>query len=211
MSERRVPKGRVLLEGRVPLAWIAGVIAALGVLATVAVIVLSAGYTNSRCEACHMIKPEVVSYQKTAHYRAGVSCQHCHTKPGVFNYVIRNLQGINNVFLYVSNTYQRPITTFVGTGNCVQCHSKSEIEKDQVSGNIRVNHVGLREAGYQCVTCHANIARIQARSSRWRAPPRTRCRSVPAATTERLCPTPAISVTWAARPPRRSTCPSQAT
>jgi len=154
----KIPKGRVLLEGRVPLAWIAGVLVALGIVCTVAVVVLSAVYTGSRCEACHIIKPEVVTYRQTAHYRAGVSCQECHTKPGVFNYVIRNLQGINNFFLYFSNTYQRPITTFVGTNNCVQCHPKSEIEKDQVFGNIRVNHKGLREAGYQCVTCHANIS-----------------------------------------------------
>ena len=27
-----------------------------------------------------------------------------------------------NLILYVSNTYQRPITTFVGADNCVQCH-----------------------------------------------------------------------------------------
>ena len=27
-----------------------------------------------------------------------------------------------------------------------------------VVGNIRVNHTGLREAGYQCLTCHANIS-----------------------------------------------------
>ena len=140
----KIPGGRVLLEGRVPLAWLAGVIVALGILCTMAFIAFSAVYTSSRCEACHIIKPEVVTYQQTAHYRAGVSCQECHTKPGVFNYVIRNMQGLNNFFLYFSNTYQRPITTFVGTNNCVQCHPKSEIEKDQVFGNIRVNHKGLR-------------------------------------------------------------------
>ena len=98
------------------------------------------------------------TYKQSPHYRAGVGCQKCHTKPGVFNYFIRNLQGVTNLILYVSNTYERPITTFVGSDNCVQCHPKSEIEKDQVFGNIRVNHTGLREAGYQCVTCHANIS-----------------------------------------------------
>ena len=40
----------------------------------------------------------------------------------------------------------------------MQCHPKSQIERDQVFNNIRVNHTGLREAGYQCVTCHANIS-----------------------------------------------------
>jgi nitrate/TMAO reductase-like tetraheme cytochrome c subunit len=158
VAERRVPRGRVLLEGRVPLAWIAGVLVVLGLMGLAAFIGFSTLYTNSRCEVCHMIKPEVVTYSHTPHYKAGVKCQDCHTKPGVFNYVIRNMQGLTNVILYVSNTYERPITTFVGTNNCVQCHPKSQIEKDQVVGNIRVNHTGLREAGYQCITCHANIA-----------------------------------------------------
>ena len=104
------------------------------------------------------IKPEVTTYERTAHYRAGVACQQCHTKPGVFNYLIRNLQGATNIILYVSNSYERPLTTAVGTNNCVQCHPKSQIERDQVFNNIRVNHTGLREAGYQCITCHADIS-----------------------------------------------------
>ena len=40
----------------------------------------------------------------------------------------------------------------------MQCHPKSQIERDQVFNNIRVNHTGLREAGYQCITCHADIS-----------------------------------------------------
>ncbi len=87
-----------------------------------------------------------------------MGCQQCHTKPGVFNYFIRNLQGLTNIILYVSNTYERPLTTAVGTNNCVQCHPKSQLERDQVFNNIRVNHTGLREAGYQCITCHADIS-----------------------------------------------------
>ena len=82
----------------------------------------------------------------------------CSGYAGVFNYLIRNLQGVTNLILYASNTYQRPLTTTVGTNNCVQCHPKSQIERDQVYNNIRVNHKGLREAGYQCVTCHADIS-----------------------------------------------------
>ena len=158
MTRRKRAKSAVLLEGRIPLGWILGVLAALGLLSLAAFIGLSTVYTSSRCEICHIIKPEVETYKRSTHYAAGVSCQQCHTKPGVFNYVIRNMQGVTNYFLYFSNTYERPITTFVGSNNCVQCHPKSEIEKDHVSGYIRINHKGLREAGYQCVTCHANIS-----------------------------------------------------
>ena len=148
----------MLLDGRMPRQWLLGVLVAL----------VRRGHRGHRrplgpstsidtCETCHIIKPEVATYKRTAHYRAGVACQQCHTKPGVFNYLIRNLQGATNIILYVSNSYERPLTTAVGTDNCVQCHPKSQIERDQVFNNIRVNHTGLREAGYQCITCHADI------------------------------------------------------
>ena len=148
----------MLLEGRVPLSWIAGVLTALVVVVVATVAGFSLLNRVATCETCHLVKPEVETYKQTAHYRAGVGCQKCHTKPGVFNYAIRNLQGLTNLFLFVSNTHEVPLTAAVSSNNCVQCHPKSEIEKDQVVGNIRVNHVGLREAGYQCVTCHANIS-----------------------------------------------------
>jgi nitrate/TMAO reductase-like tetraheme cytochrome c subunit len=158
MSKDRQPKSRVLLNVKVPGAWLVGVVAALVVVVVAAVIAFSAANSIGACETCHLIQPEVATYKQSAHYRAGVGCQQCHTKPGVFNYFIRNLQGVTNLMLYVTDTYQRPLTTAVGTANCVQCHPKSEIERDQVFGNIRVNHTGLREAGYQCTTCHANIS-----------------------------------------------------
>jgi nitrate/TMAO reductase-like tetraheme cytochrome c subunit len=158
MFRDRIPKSRILLEGRVPRPWLVGVLLALGAVLVVAIVGFSALNNVSTCETCHLIKPEVETYKQSAHYRAGVGCQKCHTKPGVFNYLIRNLQGVTNLILYVSNTYERPLTTMVGTNNCVQCHPKSQLERDQVFNNIRVNHTGLREAGYQCVTCHANIS-----------------------------------------------------
>ena len=155
---RKKKERQILIEGRIPLPWLLGVLAALVVCLVVGLGVLSAVYNNSMCGACHLVQPEVKTYKQSAHYRAGVSCQQCHTKPGVFNYFIRNLQGATNLILYVSNTYERPLTTAVGTNNCVQCHPKSQLERDQVYNNIRVNHTGLREAGYQCTTCHANIS-----------------------------------------------------
>lgn len=158
MAEGKPTRSRVLLDVRVPWAWLAGVLAALGVIFVAAVVGFSLVNRIDTCETCHVVKAEVQTYKKTAHYRAGVGCQKCHTKPGVFNYFIRNLQGTTNLILYAGDSYERPITTYVGADNCVQCHTKAQIEKDLVMGNIRVNHKGLREAGYQCLTCHANIS-----------------------------------------------------
>lgn len=157
-ESRRSTKGRLLLEVYIPGAWIAGVLAAVVIMLVAAGIGFYVVYDADSCSNCHIIKPEVETYKQTAHYKAGVACQKCHTKPGVFNYFIRNLEGIGNVILYVSGEYERPITAYVGADTCVQCHPKSQLERDQVFGNIRVNHTGLREAGYQCLTCHANIS-----------------------------------------------------
>jgi len=163
-------KRRVLLDVHIPGAWLAGMLTALVFMVVVVAIALSAVYNSDRCGVCHVVKPEVDTYRASTHYAAGVTCQQCHTKPGVFNYFIRNLQGMTNIVLYVSGQYHKPITTYVGADNCVQCHPKAEIEKDQVFGNIRVNHKGLREAGYQCLTCHANIAHPGTRLEAARVP-----------------------------------------
>ena len=158
MGEKEPRESRVLLDVRIPGKWLLGVFAALVVILVAAVIGFWAVNRIDTCDTCHIIKPEVVTYKQSAHYRAGVGCQQCHTKPGVFNYLIRNIQGTTNLILYVADTYDRPITTYVGADTCVQCHPKSQIEKDIVVGDIRINHVGLRETGYQCLTCHANIS-----------------------------------------------------
>jgi NapC/NirT cytochrome c family, N-terminal region len=159
VAERKPAKSRILLEGRIPGGWILGVLFALVALFVVTIVGFSSLNRIATCDTfCHVVKPEVTTYKVTAHYRAGVGCQKCHTKPGVFNYLIRNLQGMTNLILYASNQYERPITTAVGSANCLQCHPNSQIEKDLVVGNIRVNHKGLREAGYQCTACHANIS-----------------------------------------------------
>lgn len=158
MAGRRPSRSRVLLEVNVPRAWLVGAGVALALLVALAVAGFSLVNRVDTCRACHLVRPEVDTYKRSAHYRAGVGCQKCHTKPGVFNYAIRNLQGLTNLILYASDTYERPLTAFVGADICAQCHPKSEIEKDQVVGTIRVNHKGLREAGYQCLTCHANIS-----------------------------------------------------
>ncbi len=158
MFGRKRTERPVLLEVKIPGAWLLGALAALGVVLVIAIVGFSAVNNVGVCESCHIVQPEVKTYKQSAHYRAGVGCQQCHTKPGVFNYLIRNLQGTTNLILYVSNTYERPLTTAVGTANCVQCHHKSQLERDQVYNNIRVNHTGLREAGYQCTTCHADIS-----------------------------------------------------
>ena len=76
-----------------------------------------------------------------------------------------------------------------------------------VVDNIRVNHTGLREAGYQCLTCHANISPPRHAGSRSPARARTRCPSARAATTASSSRTTATSATSAACPPRRPRSP----
>jgi hypothetical protein len=149
---------RHLTELYIPGPWIAGMGVALVILLLVAIAGFAFVNDNRTCAWCHVIEPEAKSYETTAHHAAGVACQDCHTKPGVFNYFIRNIAGVTHIIENITGNYYKPVTTFVGTENCVQCHPKEEIERDIVVGNIRVNHTGLREQGYQCVTCHVAIA-----------------------------------------------------
>jgi nitrate/TMAO reductase-like tetraheme cytochrome c subunit len=152
------PKSRVLLEVHIPRLWIGGLVAALALVLIGAVAGFSAVNRIETCGACHVIRAEVDTYKETAHHTAGVGCQQCHTKPGVFYYFVRNLQGLSNVFAHATDNYERPLTAYVGADTCTKCHSNDELEQDLVAGNMRINHSGLREAGYQCLTCHANIS-----------------------------------------------------
>jgi nitrate/TMAO reductase-like tetraheme cytochrome c subunit len=152
------PQRRVLLNVDIPRGWLFGMLAALGVLIVVAIIAFSAVNRIDTCGTCHVVRAEVETYKETAHYRAGVGCQSCHTKPGAFNYLIRNLEGVNNLIAHVSGHYEQPVTAYVGADTCAQCHPNEELSRDIIAGGIRVNHKGLREAGYQCLTCHANIS-----------------------------------------------------
>lgn len=152
------PKSRVLLEVRIPRLWLAGLATALVLVFVGAVAGFAAVNRIETCGACHVIEAEVTTYRETEHYASGVGCQECHTKPGVFSYFVRNLQGLSNALAHATDTYERPITAYVGADTCTKCHPNEEIGRDLVVGNIRVNHKGLREAGYQCLTCHANIS-----------------------------------------------------
>lgn len=147
-----------LTEISIPRPWLIGMLTALVLLLVLATAVFAVVNDNRTCGACHAIKAEVDSYGKSAHHAADVRCQQCHTKPGVFNYFVANLARVTHIVENISGKYDRPITSFVGAENCVQCHDKDQIERDIVVDNIRVNHKGLREGGYQCVTCHAGVA-----------------------------------------------------
>jgi len=147
-----------LMDIRIPRGWLLGMLVALVVVLIVATVGFSVANNDNTCGWCHVIKKEVTAFKASEHYHKGVHCQACHTKPGVFNYFIRNLQASTHIIEYVSGRYQRPITTYVGASNCVQCHPKEQIEKDIIVGDIRVNHTGLRDAGFQCVTCHSELA-----------------------------------------------------
>jgi nitrate/TMAO reductase-like tetraheme cytochrome c subunit len=148
---------RQLFDVDIPRAWLYGLLTAIVVLLAGATLFFAALTDPRTCGLCHVIKAEVDSYKTSVHAQNGVVCQDCHTKPGVFNYFVHNLQSLTHVYEYVSGKYQKPLVTFVGTADCVRCHPKDEIEKDVIIGNIRVNHKGIRDSGMQCVTCHSDV------------------------------------------------------
>ena len=161
------------------------------------------------CGQCHIIEPEVTTYKQTAHYAAGVVCQDCHTKPGVFNYFVRNLQGVTHLVNYISDTYQKPVTTYVGRQQLRPLPSQgADRARPRRRPDPREPHGPAR--GWLPVPDlpRQHLApRDAARGGAHAAGPRS-CRSAPAVTTARRCPTSATSATSTACRPatRRSRC-----
>jgi hypothetical protein len=152
------PRRRSLVDVVIPRRWLWGVLAGLVVIIVVSVVAFGVATRTSTCGTCHLLAPEVASYKTSPHAKAGVGCLSCHTKPGAFRYFIENLQGVANLITYISGNYRKPLSTTVSTESCVQCHPASQIDKNVVVNGIIVNHIGLRQAGFQCVTCHDGVA-----------------------------------------------------
>jgi nitrate/TMAO reductase-like tetraheme cytochrome c subunit len=76
-------------------------------------------------ELCHAIKPEYVTYHTSLH--ANVACVECHVGPGLGRELQAKLNGIRELYLQVTNTYERPIPSPVETlrparETCEHCH-----------------------------------------------------------------------------------------
>jgi hypothetical protein len=110
---------------------------------------------------CHLIKPEVAPERRPLCKAAEVPYQ-----AGRLQLLHPQHQGVTNLILYVSDTW-RSLPPWWGR-QLPAVHSSRRSRG--IRSNIRVNHKGLREAGYQCLTCHANISHPGTRLEAARVP-----------------------------------------
>ena len=124
------------LTGRRILRWLA-----VGAIGT-AVIIAGAYYfdviteSDEFCGAlCHPNYPEYVTHEVSDHAR--VECGTCHIGPGLTPKVMAKVYGVEELYLLVTNTYERPIPPPVkrlrpAREICEQCHWPAKFYTDRV-------------------------------------------------------------------------------
>ena len=84
---------------------------------------------------CHPNTPQYVTQEVSPH--ADVECGHCHVGPGLTPKVIAKIMGTQELYMLVTNGYERPITHPVARLKaadviCEQCHSPHQPYEDQI-------------------------------------------------------------------------------
>ena len=104
-----------------PLVLVAGLVAYLAISS-----LLDWANSTGFCgTTCHVMKPEYTAYQDSFHAR--VRCAECHVGPGLGAEVQAKWQGVRELYLFVTNTWERPIASPVenlrpARDTCEQCH-----------------------------------------------------------------------------------------
>jgi len=82
--------------------------------------------------ACHVMRPEYVGHQDSAH--ASVTCAECHIAPGAGGWIEAKMNGTRQLWQTVTNTYPRPIPPALESGRlvpskqtCERCHWAEKI------------------------------------------------------------------------------------
>ena len=118
------------------------------------------------CNSCHVMEPFVDDMQDpqsatlaARHFGTGAiptkQCYACHTGYGIFGTVEAKRDGFRHWLLYVTRTWEEPIT-FKGSypnSNCLDCHAPSPdfqaVQSHQsLSDELRADQMA-------CFTCHA--------------------------------------------------------
>jgi len=112
------------------------------------------GTEPSACGNCHIMQPQLDSWQKGSHHATAV-CVDCHL-PTDFprKYFVKAENGYRHGKLFTTQTFAEPI--FVQTAgrkileeNCVRCHG--ELTRELEPGRTDAKHA------VSCVRCHAGV------------------------------------------------------
>ncbi len=109
---------------------------------------------SNSCGFCHEMKPEIVTWQASAHSK--IECSECHGsvtgklayRNGFFKEVASHFQ---NAYL-LPITMDRPISNL----RCMKCHSgKRHVSP---SGDLKIPHDKHTQKGISCSECHRGVA-----------------------------------------------------
>ena len=119
----------------------------------------------SFCGGCHLMQTRYVSWNRSVHGKASITCFQCHSDPGFIDGTISKLSGIKYLY-YDYMGYRDPqiLHTDVSNEACMQCHTVDKMdEKIQTTINP-VQHISLTphkshllDLGLSCINCHGNI------------------------------------------------------
>ncbi|MFZ3102431.1 MAG: cytochrome c3 family protein [Desulfitobacteriaceae bacterium] len=113
--------------------------------------------TNSSafCGQCHIMRPEVVTWQASAHNK--IDCVSCHVQPGFKNAVLHEGEVLRRVYLTLSGQYSLPveIKQRVLNESCLKCHTLSR--NVTPLNDIVIPHAQHVEEGVTCMECHQGL------------------------------------------------------
>lgn len=130
-----------------------GILAVLVIGAITATIVTS---TPQFCANCHIMKPEYVTWQASAHSK--ISCVQCHVKPGMINALLHKTEATKELYKYVTKTYELPITLTeqIDNSQCLQCHDLKR--KVSTGSDLVIPHKKHQAKNIPCIKCHQGVA-----------------------------------------------------
>jgi nitrate/TMAO reductase-like tetraheme cytochrome c subunit len=97
------------------------------------------------CAGCHEMRPEVLTWQVSAHDT--FACTVCHLNKNTSDFVDK----------HQSHSYSQPVRTITPISNsvCLKCHAANRMVSP--SGDLRIPHQQHLDAGVSCVTCHYGV------------------------------------------------------
>jgi len=132
---------------------VAGILTARYYVTTTKAAKLSASETEAsqttsladECSQCHEMKPEVLTWQVSAHDK--FSCTTCHVNKKAADYVGK----------HQNQSFSKPIKSIDTIPNavCLKCHSANRVTSP--SGDLKIPHEKHLNAGVSCVKCHYGV------------------------------------------------------
>ncbi|MHB1126261.1 MAG: NapC/NirT family cytochrome c [Bacillota bacterium] len=112
---------------------------------------------SSYCATCHMMKPEIYTWEASSHNR--VQCVQCHVEPEVNTPLNYRLFKAKEWYAAITGNYGLVIqaTSPIPDGTCTQCHNMKNRNLTP-SGDLIVPHSKHAEIGINCTMCHTGVA-----------------------------------------------------